>query len=179
MKFLGSQKKLGVALILLCAVQYFAYTDFDSLDSSSVARNGGRSTELGKPVPTKNKPEKEVEVLLNDPAISAGWGLKMTDAAKAWRISQGSRDIVVCVIDTGADIHHPDLINNLWVNTAEVARLAQVVTQALIEFLHHLVGVALQLFGAVLSELGHRGLRRIPVTRPILIEIGRRRRKPA
>ncbi|NJL25916.1 MAG: S8 family serine peptidase, partial [Calothrix sp. SM1_5_4] len=60
-----------------------------------------------------------MEVLLNDPAISAGWGLKMTESAKAWRISQGSRDITVCVIDTGADIKHPDLAKNLWVNKGE------------------------------------------------------------
>ena len=68
---------------------------------------------------TKAKPTKEVEVLLNDPAITSGWGLKMTDSQKAWRISQGSRDITVCVIDTGIDIKHPDLVKNLWVNKGE------------------------------------------------------------
>ncbi|MBX3022031.1 MAG: S8 family serine peptidase [Bdellovibrionales bacterium] len=124
MKFSLKNRRLSLALLALCAVQYFATTDFESTDSSSVSKKG-RSAELGKPVPTKNKPEKEVEVLLNDPAISSVWGLKMTDSAKAWRISQGSRDITVCVIDTGADIHHPDLINNLWVNKGEVGKDSQ------------------------------------------------------
>ncbi len=113
-------KKLAAALTILCALQYLADTDFNSTDSSSVGQNAkGRSTELGKPVPTKNKPEKEVEVIFNDPALSAGWGLKATDSQKAWRISQGSRDILVCVIDTGGDLTHPDLKNNLWRNPGE------------------------------------------------------------
>lgn len=115
------QRILTLGLITFCAIQYLAQTDFEGVfDAASKGKpTKGRTTELGKPVPTKNKPEKEVEVLLNDPAISAGWGLKMTDSQRAWRISQGSRDITVCVVDTGADTHHPDLKNNLWVNKGE------------------------------------------------------------
>jgi len=115
-----SHKKLAAGLVVLCAVQWLAQTDFEQSDYSSKKGNKGRTTELGKPVVSKSKPEKEVEIILNDPAIAAGWGLKMTDSQRAWRISQGSRDITVCVIDTGADIHHPDLMNNLWVNKGEV-----------------------------------------------------------
>lgn len=114
-----SHKKLATGLISLCLLQWLAQTDFNELDSSSSLGKKGRSAELGKPVVSKAKPDKEVEVLLNDPAISSGWGLKMTDSGRAWRISQGSRDITVCVIDTGADIHHPDLMKNLWVNKGE------------------------------------------------------------
>ena len=55
---------------------------------------------------------------------------------------------------------------------------AQVRAQALVQLLHHLVGVALQLLGAVLGQLGDRGLRRIPVARAILVEIGGRARQP-
>lgn len=117
--------KLLVGLFLLVGLQWLAQLDmesrfFGSEDSSSVS--SGRKADLGKPQPTKNKPEKEMEVLLNDPAISSGWGLKMTDSQRAWRISQGSRDIKVCVIDTGADIQHPDLQANLWVNKGEVGK---------------------------------------------------------
>src|ERR1700677_2290419 len=46
----------------------------------------------------------------------------MTPAQKAWRVSQGSRDIVVAVIDTGVDPSHPDLKNNLWVNKGETGK---------------------------------------------------------
>lgn len=124
MKSLVSPRRLGFSICFVFAIQWAADSNIESFDFSS-QKGKGRTTELGKPVPTKKKPEKEVEVLLNDPAIPAGWGLKMTDAGKAWRISQGSRDITVCVIDTGADIHHPDLINNLWVNKGEVGKDAK------------------------------------------------------
>lgn len=114
-----SNKQMTACLLLICVVQWLAQSGFSRFQSTEFASKG-RSTELGKPVPTKHQPQKEVEVLLNDPAISSGWGLKMTQAQKAWRISQGSREIVVCVIDTGADIRHPDLEKNLWVNKGEI-----------------------------------------------------------
>lgn len=111
-------RRLLYGLFALCAINWIAH--FESTHESEYASEGkGRKTELGQPAPVKIQPDKEVEVLFNDPAISAAWGLKMTDAQKAWRISQGSRDVVVAVIDTGADIHHPDLMNNLWVNKGE------------------------------------------------------------
>ena len=117
-----SNKALALSVIGLCLIQLAAQIDFSTehTDASSVkAKKSGRTTELGQPIVTKDKPAKEVEVLLNDPAITAGWGLKMTDSQKAWRISQGSRDITVCVIDTGIDVKHPDLVKNLWVNKGE------------------------------------------------------------
>lgn len=66
------------------------------------------------------KSSKEENVLLNDPFIKEKWGLVRTNAHKAWEITQGSKDIVVAVIDTGTDIRHKDLAENLWVNKGEV-----------------------------------------------------------
>lgn len=112
-----SRKRALFILILMSALPWLAKF---SESQSDLASTQGRNAELGKPVVSKAKPEKEVEVLLNDPAISSGWGLKMTDSQRAWRISQGSRDIIVAIVDTGVDIRHPDLMNNLWVNRGEV-----------------------------------------------------------
>ena len=56
--------------------------------------------------------------------------------------------------------------------------VAQVGAQALVELVHHLVGIAFQLLGAVLRQLGDRGLRRIPVARAVLIEVGGRSGQP-
>lgn len=48
------------------------------------------------------------------------WGLQNNvsnshiHAVDAWKIEEGSRDIVVAVIDTGIDPSHPDIKNNLW-----------------------------------------------------------------
>lgn len=46
-------------------------------------------------------------------------------AVEAWNVTQGGvttsgDSIVICVIDNGVDISHPDLKDNLWVNQAEV-----------------------------------------------------------
>ncbi len=44
------------------------------------------------------------------------WGLGVTASKiqKAWSITQGSKNVVVAVIDTGIDANHPDLKPNLW-----------------------------------------------------------------
>jgi subtilisin family serine protease len=40
---------------------------------------------------------------------------------EAWKVSRGSEDVVVAVIDSGLDVKHPDLSPNLWVNAGEAA----------------------------------------------------------
>jgi subtilisin family serine protease len=67
-----------------------------------------------------NKTKTESSVVFNDPAISSKWDLKKTDAEKAWQVSQGSRNIVVAIIDTGCDVNHEDLHNNIWQNPGEI-----------------------------------------------------------
>jgi subtilisin family serine protease len=67
----------------------------------------------------------------NDPYYSRLYGLNNTgqtngtpdadvDAKEAWDTTTGVPGTVVAVIDEGVDINHPDLKNNIWVNTDEV-----------------------------------------------------------
>jgi large repetitive protein len=56
----------------------------------------------------------------NDPEYSEQWYLGMVDAPEAWDIETGDDDIVVAVLDTGVDLDHPDLEDNIWVNADEV-----------------------------------------------------------
>lgn len=56
----------------------------------------------------------------NDPNFANLWGLEMVSAPEAWSVTSGSPDIVVAVVDTGVDYSHPDLQENIWVNTGEI-----------------------------------------------------------
>jgi subtilisin family serine protease len=69
----------------------------------------------------------------NDVRFSEMWSLDNTgqtggvpdadiDAPRAWDVTHGSGSNVVAVIDTGVDYTHPDLAQNMWVNSNEVPR---------------------------------------------------------
>lgn len=98
-----------------------------SLESSNPSRSqsskdSSRFLENSFITSKTDKVEDEPSALFNDPAISQAWGLKKSDAARAWSVTKGSRDIVVAVIDTGIDVKHEDLAGNLWRNPGETGQ---------------------------------------------------------
>jgi subtilisin family serine protease len=54
----------------------------------------------------------------NDPFYSEQWGCNTINVETAWEYASGD-EIVVGVIDTGIDFNHPDLVNQLWINSKE------------------------------------------------------------
>ena len=77
----------------------------------------------------------------DDPRFSDQWGLDNTgqahsisgsastkagnadadmDVAEAWDVQQGNADTVVAIMDSGVDVLHPDLADNIWVNEDEI-----------------------------------------------------------
>ena len=71
-----------------------------------------------------------LEEMPDDPGFSKQYGMdnrgqtggkKGADIAalSAWKISTGSKDVRVAVVDTGIDYSHPDLAGNIWVNEGE------------------------------------------------------------
>ncbi len=72
---------------------------------------------------------------VNDPWFEELWGLHNTgqkvgdtygvvdidmDVPEAWDLTTGDSEIVVAVIDTGVDINHPDIADNIWTNPGEI-----------------------------------------------------------
>ena len=71
------------------------------------------------------------DVIPNDPRFSELWGMHNTgqtggtpdadiDAPEAWDIRRDSENVLIAVIDTGADYTHPDLATNIWTNPDEI-----------------------------------------------------------
>lgn len=54
----------------------------------------------------------------NDPDYPKQWEMKQVNALKAWQKATG-RNIIIGLVDTGIDIDHDDLKNQLWINSPE------------------------------------------------------------
>jgi len=48
------------------------------------------------------------------------WYLDDINAPEAWDITTGNPDLVIAVIDTGANLNYTDLMENVWTNTKEI-----------------------------------------------------------
>lgn len=78
------------------------------------------------------------EVIPSDLYFRDQWALRNTgqyaygtegadiDATEAWRVSTGSYDITIAVLDTGVDYNHNDLASNMWRNLSECNGVAGV-----------------------------------------------------
>jgi len=56
----------------------------------------------------------------NDTYYSHQWYLSKIKADSAWEKISESPNIIIAVIDSGVDINHPDLRDNIWQNTREI-----------------------------------------------------------
>jgi hypothetical protein len=51
---------------------------------------------------------------------SREWNINAVNAPEAWAAGFSGDGITIAVVDTGVDLDHPDLVNNLYVNTGEI-----------------------------------------------------------
>lgn len=47
------------------------------------------------------------------------WGLDYVKGPEAWEYCSGSHDVVIGIVDSGVDFDHPDLYDNMWINSGE------------------------------------------------------------
>jgi subtilisin family serine protease len=57
----------------------------------------------------------------SDKSYSDEWGLSKINAPTAWDLFTGSSSVVVAILDSGVDLTHQDLEDNIWINTGEIA----------------------------------------------------------
>ncbi len=110
-------KKPFICLVLLSSF-YLPWYYLEASPPQKSQKNLKREMKRGRPVYQKT-PKNEVQLTLDDPLLTQRWDIEKIQAQKAWTLSQGSKDITVAVIDTGADIKHPDLKQNIWINSKE------------------------------------------------------------
>lgn len=102
-------------------IQFSEGSDLENLAAAYAARPEVEYAEQNRLWTTCSLPD--------DPLFPGQWSLLNTGqsggepgsdiaAAEAWEIVTGSREVVVAVLDTGIEYHHPDLIANIWVNPA-------------------------------------------------------------
>lgn len=61
------------------------------------------------------EPEGDVRAVAipDDPLFSQQWGMSTIGAPAAWDVTSGSAEVTIAVLDTGADLAHPDLAANI------------------------------------------------------------------
>lgn len=52
----------------------------------------------------------------NDRYFEDLWGMRKINSPLAWQYGVGNRNVVVGVLDSGVDYHHPDLKDNMWIS---------------------------------------------------------------
>ena len=57
---------------------------------------------------------------VNDPLFADQWYLQKIQAPVVWDTTTGSQEVIVAILDTGVDLDHPDLKDNLWTNPQEI-----------------------------------------------------------
>ncbi len=111
---------IGILFFAGLATYLHFHGDTDSVTrTQSSSKKENRLLEPSQITSQIDKVANEPSALFNDPAINQAWGLKKSDAARAWSVTKGSREIIVAVIDTGIDERHEDLSENLWINPGE------------------------------------------------------------
>lgn len=63
--------------------------------------------------------QEKMQLSPNDPSLSSQYFITKIKAIEAWDITQGSEDMIIGIIDSGVDINHPDLVNQIYINAAE------------------------------------------------------------
>ncbi|MBQ6612128.1 MAG: S8 family serine peptidase [Alistipes sp.] len=143
---INREEKMAYSLHRWFVVTFDAETDLNAAAEKFAGIAGVKrvqfATKLARPA-VKVHPVEEVmatraesEMPFNDPMLDLQWhynneGLKSIykyakegediNAFAAWKYTTGNPEVIVAVVDEGVKYTHPDLKDNMWVNTGEIA----------------------------------------------------------
>ncbi len=81
----------------------------------------GVTTLAAEPAIRAAEPDRidHLTVVPNDPLYASQYHWPLMDSPTGWDINTGAANVIVAVIDSGADLDHEDLAGKYWVNSAE------------------------------------------------------------
>ncbi len=123
----GNLDNLVYKLDELDAVRYIQYNSLSKRASDCIVIPYTASLE------TKSETTTTQTYPFNDPLLKDQWHYKNNgtvvpeavvgadaNVIDAWKLTGGDPSIIVAVVDEGVAYSHPDLVDNMWVNTAEL-----------------------------------------------------------
>ena len=105
MIFSGGNKKMNKIPIMICII---------ILITSVISSVSGNKIEY------PNDSFFDKQWALNNIGQTGGIENADIDAVEAWDIETGNPEIIIAIIDSGIDLYHPDLVNNIWENSDEI-----------------------------------------------------------
>lgn len=89
----------------------FYYLEVEDVNKNNAYELKSKLEKQGKKVMYENMPMlKPLTAIPNDPLYGNQWDMVQINAPSGWDITTGSNSVVVCVLDQGCDLTHPDLI---------------------------------------------------------------------
>lgn len=64
----------------------------------------------------------KASIIPSDPYFDKQWYLKRIKAVETWDEHWDASSIIIAVVDSGVQINHPDLRDNIWVNSGEIPK---------------------------------------------------------
>ncbi len=100
----------------------------DTLITKVQIQSGDSLTKLLKSIralPGVMYAEPDYPVRMNqipdDSSLDDQWYLSTVNAFNAWDLGTDCSDVIIVTVDTGVDLDHPELVNQLWMNPGEIA----------------------------------------------------------